>query len=329
MMYRTIALFGLMFSSLIGAVEEPVSGNWYRDTAAIMGTNIEVQLWAATPEQGAAAVQQVFIEMERINQLMSPYIETSELSRLNQNASKHPIQVSSEMFELLKTAEAYSQLTNGAFDITFASVGFLFNYRERVKPTTDQVQALAKVINYTLVKLDSQTRTVRFTHPDVKIDLGGIAKGHAVDNAIELIRSMGIKHAMVTAGGDTRLLGDRLGRDWVVGIRDPRQPDKQAVLLPLSNTAMSTSGDYERFFEEDGVRYHHILSPKTGQSPAEVQSVSIISDSATANDALSTAVFVLGVTAGLNLVNQLGDTEAIIMDSQRKLHYSDGLAQQQ
>jgi thiamine biosynthesis lipoprotein len=138
---------------------------------------------------------------------------------------------------------------------------------------------------------------------------------------------MGILNALVTAGGDTRLLGDRRGKPWIVGIRDPRNRDKQAVLLPMENSAMSTSGDYERYFEEDGQRYHHILSPKTGKSAYDVQSVSIIGPSSTYNDALSTAVFVMGLREGLGLINRIDGYDAVVMDNKRKMHYSTGLNQ--
>ena len=173
--------------------------------------------------------------------------------------------------------------------------------------------------------LNEANTSVRFLHKDVKIDLGGIAKGYAVDNAIELLSKLDISHALVTAGGDTRLLGDRLGKPWIVGIRDPRNREKQAVVIPLAQTAMSTSGDYERYFEEDGKRFHHILSPKTGKSTYEVQSVSIIGPQSVYNDALSTAVFVMGLEKGIGLINALPEFEAIVMDANRRMHYSDGL----
>jgi thiamine biosynthesis lipoprotein len=158
----------------------------------------------------------------------------------------------------------------------------------------------------------------------VKIDLGGIAKGYVVDPSIELLRSLGIEHALVTAGGDTKLLGDRKGRAWLVGIRDPRNKGRQAVTLPLHDTAISTSGDYERYFEQDGQRFHHILSPKTGKSVSKVQSVSIVGKRSTLNDGLSTAVFVLGLQAGMDLINRTPGYNAIIMDNKRLMHYSNG-----
>jgi thiamine biosynthesis lipoprotein len=138
---------------------------------------------------------------------------------------------------------------------------------------------------------------------------------------------MGILHGLVTACGDTRLLGDRRGKPWIVGIRDPRNKNKQAVVMPLQDSAMSTSGDYERYFEEDGQRYHHILSPKTGKSTYDVQSVSIIGPSSTFNDALSTAVFVMGLREGLGMINRIDGYDAVVMDAERKMHYSNGLQQ--
>ena len=195
------------------------------------------------------------------------------------------------------------------------------------KPSNKQILKLLQAVNYKLVELNETNRSIRFLHEDVKIDLGGIAKGFAVDNSIGILQSLGIKNALVTAGGDTRLLGDRLGKPWIVGIRDPRDKEKQAVVIPLSESAMSTSGDYERYFEEDGKRYHHILSPKTGKSTYEVQSVSIIGPESVYNDALSTAVFVMGLQTGIGLINSLPNFEAIVMDANRRMHYSKGLVQ--
>jgi thiamine biosynthesis lipoprotein len=301
--------------------------NWFEDDQGIMGTNIHVELWSDSAQLGEGAIQAVMHEMQRINQLMSPYIESSELSQLNSLASKTAVPVSKELFELVALSVEIAKETDGAFDITFASVGYLYNYREDQKPQQGQIDELLKAINYRHIKFDVDEHSIFFAHANVKIDLGGIAKGHAVDNAIDILKKRGIKHALVTAGGDTKLLGDRLGNPWMVGIRDPRNKDKQAVILPLADTALSTSGDYERYFEQDGKRYHHILSPKTGTSVHEVQSVSIIGQRSTLNDALSTAVFVLGVQKGLDLLNRTPGYDGIIVDNQRKLHYSNALVE--
>ncbi len=303
----------------------PSFAQWSEQQAFIMGTNIQVEVFHHDSSLRDKAIQSVLDEMERINQLMSPYIDSSELSHLNQDAAKRPVMVSKELFDLIKLSVGISKETEGAFDITFASVGYLYQYRQQVKPDQKTINALLEAINYQHIQFDDEKNMISFSHPNVKIDLGGIAKGHAVDNAIALLKNMGIRHALVTAGGDTGLLGDRHGRPWMVGIRDPRNREKQAVVLPLENTAMSTSGDYERFFEEDGVRYHHILSPKTGTSAYQVQSVTIVGPRSTLNDALSTAVFVLGVEKGITLINRTPGCEAIVMDNHRKMHYSTGL----
>ncbi|WP_339723430.1 FAD:protein FMN transferase [uncultured Paraglaciecola sp.] len=303
------------------------SGKWFEDSQGIMGTNIHVELWSDSAQQGEQAIQAVMEEMQRINQAMSPYIESSELSKLNKYATQDFVTVSKELFDLIWLSVELAKETDGAFDITFASVGYLYNYRESQKPQQGQIIDLLKAINYRHIKFDPAEQRIFFAHPNVKIDLGGIAKGHAVDNAIALLKKSGIKHALVTAGGDTKLLGDRLGKPWMVGIRDPRDRTKQAVVLPLADTGLSTSGDYERYFEQDGKRYHHILSPKTGESAYEVQSVSIIGRSSTLNDALSTAVFVLGVQKGMDLLNRTPGYDGIIVDNQRKLHYSNALVE--
>lgn len=304
----------------VSAIEH--KGQWFSDSQGIMGTNIHTEVWAESAGQGEAAVNAVMQEMQRINQLMSPYIDTSELSLVNANAANQPVTISKELFDLISLSVSLSEETNGAFDITFASVGYLYHYRDKKRPDKQTIQTLLSAINYQHLKLDRKNLTVFFNHPKVKIDLGGIAKGHAVDNSLILLRNLGIENALVTAGGDTGLLGDRRGRPWMVGVRDPRNRDRQAVVLPLENTAMSTSGDYERYFEEDGKRYHHILSPSSGESVYEVQSVTIVGPKSTLNDALSTAVFVLGVQKGIDLINQVKGYDALIVDNQRKLHYS-------
>lgn len=311
----------------LGLAQGAKSEKWATLQYTTMGTNIVVEVYHENPELGKAAIAAVVDEIERINQSMSTYIASSDISLINKLAYTQELEVSKEIFDLLSLSKEISQLTNGAFDITYASVGYLYSYPDKTKPTQAQIDSLLGAVNYQFVELNEAKQTVRFTHKNVKIDLGGIAKGYAVDNAIALLSKLGIEHALVTAGGDTRLLGDRLGKPWIVGIRDPRDRNKQAVVIPLAQSAMSTSGDYERYFEQDGERFHHILSPKTGKSAREVQSVSIIGPQSVYNDALSTAVFVMGVQEGIGLINALPEFEAIVMDNHRRMHYSNGLMQ--
>jgi len=302
-----------------------VHAKWIEQEKSIMGTNIRVELWSDDNNKGLSGLETVMNEMHRIDNLMSPYKINSELFLINEKASQTPLPISNELFMVIEKSLEISMLTQGAFDITFASIGFFYDYRQGVKPNEKQVNNNLAAINYKNIHLDKANQTIYFSLPNVKIDLGGIAKGYAVDNAITLLKKQGIKHALVTAGGDTKLLGDRLGRPWIVGIQDPRNKDKQAVKLPLVNEALSTSGDYERYFEKNGVRYHHILNPKTGYAAIGVQSVSITGAESIVTDALSTSVFVLGVVNGLNMINSLDGYNAIIVDSDRKLYFSEDL----
>ena len=172
------------------------------------------------------------------------------------------------------------------------------------------------------ILLDVDERSIAYRKPGLQVDLGGIAKGFAVDRGIALLRTHGIQSAVISAGGDSRILGDLGDRPRTIGIRHPRRQDEFVVLIPLADTAISTSGDYERFFMKDGVRFHHILDPGTGRSAQGVQSASVLAAHAIDSDALSTTVFVLGVAAGLELVNRLPGVDAIIIDGDGKLHYS-------
>jgi thiamine biosynthesis lipoprotein len=257
---------------------------------------------------------------------MSTYKPDSELSRVNSGAATEPVMISSELFKLIEQALEYSDLTQGAFDITYASAGQYYDYRKGSKPDSKLLAEVLPAINYHHVRLDAAHRSVKFMRPGVRIDLGGIAKGYAVDRSISILQAAGIKNALVSAGGDTRVIGSHWDHPWKIGIRDPRNRNGIVSMIPLEDAAISTSGDYERYFEKDGVRYHHILNPGTGESPHQVHSTSIIGDNATDTDALSTSVFVMGVTKGLELINTLPDTEAIIIDDRGRMHYSDGLA---
>ncbi len=298
---------------------------WLGDEQAIMGTSIHVELWHDDRVAGGAAIAAVMEEMRRIDRGMSPFIEASELSRINREAALHPVVISQEMFDLITRSLEFSRLTDGAFDITFSSVGYLYDYRRHVKPSEVEIQRALPGINYRHIMLDGEHRTIRFARPGVRIDLGGIAKGHAVDTCIDLLKKRGIAHALVTAGGDSRVLGDRRGRPWMIGIRDPRRKDDMVAMLPLSDTAVSTSGDYERYFEADGVRYHHIINPKTGHSASEVRSATIIAPNATTTDGLSKTAFVLGPEKAMALIERLKDVDAVIVDKNGRMLYSRGL----
>jgi FAD:protein FMN transferase len=310
----------------------PAAAGWHGDTQNIMGTVINVTVYHADDARAEQAIAAVMAEMRRIDQQYSPYIPSSELSRVNDLAPKatatKPMPISAEMLRLLQKANHYSELSGGAFDITFASLARYYDYRKGLKPTDAQFKELVPQINYKFIHLDTKHSTVYFEHPKVYIDLGGIAKGYAVDRGAEILQQHGIAHANVSAGGDSRVLGDKLGKPWLVGIRNPRAEDKNAVAitLPLENCAISTSGDYERFFiDADGQRVHHIINPKTGKSPHGIISVSVIGAAGFDTDPLTKTIFILGPEKGLALIDSLPGFDAIVITETGKVLYSKGL----
>jgi thiamine biosynthesis lipoprotein len=315
-----------MFALLAAAVAVPAHAEWLQREQAIMGTRCVVELWSEDRAKGEAAIEAVFAEFRRIDALMSTYKPESELSQVNADAARAPVRISRELYDLLATSIEYSKLTRGAFDVTYASVGYLYDYRARVHPDEQAIAAALPGIDYRHVELLPESTSVRFRRPGVRIDLGGIAKGHAVDRGIEVLRRLGVERAMVNAGGDTRIIGDRLGRPWVVGIRHPDDETRIVLRIPLTDAALSTSGDYERFFEEDGVRYHHILDPRTGKSASKLRSVTIIAPTATRTDALTKSVFILGAADGIAFIDTLEDVDAIAVTPEGKVLYSKGLA---
>ena len=298
---------------------------WMKREEAIMGTSIVVELWADERAAGEAAISAVMDEMHRIDRAMSPFKEDSELSRINREAHQAPVPVSAEMARLIVRAAEFSELSGGAFDITYAAVGHLYDYRNRVRPSDEELEKARAAIGWRGLVLDSQARTVRFARPGMRIDLGGFAKGHAVDNAAAILRRRGIAHAMVSAGGDSRVIGDRRGRPWTIGVRDPRRPSQVAAVLPLEDVSISTSGDYERYFDADGTRFHHLIDPATGKSPREIQSVTILADDGLTSEALSKIVFVSGVERGMALVESQSGVDAVVVDAAGALHFSSGL----
>ena len=302
-----------------------IGAGWYRREEAIMGTSIEVELFARDRSEAEVAIGAVMAEMHRVDATMSPHKVTSELSILNAHAADNPITVGEGLFGLLARALEFSRLSGGAFDITFASAGRLYDYRTGSGPDAAALAQALPLIDWRHVLLDASDRSVRFARQGVRIDLGGFAKGHAVDNSIAILRRLGIRHAMVAAGGDSHVMGARGDRPWTVAIRDPRQEGAVVAVLPLEDVSISTSGDYERYFDADGVRFHHVIDPSSGRSPASVHSVTILAEDGLTTEALSKSVFVLGVEKGMRLIESQRGVDAVVVDASGVLHYSSGL----
>jgi thiamine biosynthesis lipoprotein len=286
---------------------------------------VYVQLWADDPARGNDAIEAVMAEMRRIDSLMSHYKPESQLSQINARGNSEPVQVDKELFDLIKLSTHYSQITEGAFDITYASVGYLYDYPRHIHPDEAQIKAALPAVNWRNLLFDEAHHTVRFGHPGMRIDLGGIGKGYAVDRGAAILKGLGVQHAVVTAGGDTRIMGDHMGRPWLIAIRHPDDPKKVVTRIPLSDSAMSTSGDYERYFDENGVRYHHIIDPRTGHSASKVRSATILAPTATQTDGMSKTAFVLGPEKALEIINRMPEYDAVFVCPDGRVLYSNGL----
>jgi len=299
--------------------------DWHARAIDLMGTRVSVELWHDDPDVAADLIGQVLDEYRRIDRLMSTYRSDSEISRVNDEAATAAVTVSAELFGLIDRSLTLSSASDGAFDISYESVGYLYDFRARQRPDASAIAERIDAVDYRQITLDPQSRSVRFGRPGMRINLGGIAKGYAVEQGAKILRAAGVEHALLNAGGDTRVLGDRHGQPWIVGIRHPRLDGEFATRLPLVDEAISTSGDYERFFEEDGHRYHHIINPRTGEPTETVLSASVIGPDATLTDGLSTTVFVLGAEAGIALIESYPGYEAIVVEPSGRLVYSSGL----
>lgn len=303
----------------------PAHAEWYSEEAAKMGTRMEVRIWHEDELAARRLISAAMAEFDRIEARMSTYREESEISQLNARAATAPVPVSAELYGIVQRSIELSELSGGAFDITFDSVGQLYDFRRHQRPSAAEIAAHLPQISYRHLRLDPVAHTIAYDTPGTRINLGGIAKGYAVERVIAQLRAAGVRHGFATAGGDTRLLGDRRGEPWTIGVRDPDDAGKLITRLALDDEAISTSGDYERFFDEGGQRYHHILDPKTGQSARGVRSVTIVGPDAVMTEGLTKTVFIQGAGKGLALVESLGGYEAVIVDSDRRVFLSKGL----
>ncbi|MGO8854462.1 MAG: FAD:protein FMN transferase [Steroidobacteraceae bacterium] len=313
--------------ALLACLALPAHAEWVRRvTDGIMGTRITVELWADDKDKADRAIDAVLDSMRHVDETMSTYKPTSEVSLVNAKAADGPMPITKELFDLLTTAKEYSVITEGAFDITYASVGYMYDFRNHIRPSEGQIQKALPAVDYRHVLLDPKKQTVQFSQKGVRIDLGGIAKGYSVDRGIDVLKSLGFTRAYVSAGGDSRIIGDRFGKPWMVGIRDPSKGEGAVITrIPLVDAAISTSGDYERYFEEDGVRYHHIIDPHTGHSASKVRSATIIGPNATRTDGLSKTAFVLGPEKAMEIYNRIDDIDAIIVRLDGSVIHSKGL----
>ena len=292
----TVLLLITCHSSLVTASEPPVR---YEASHESMGTIFTVAVYGRDRTFLSEVVEQVFEEVDRLDEQMSNYKPDSELSVINREAASHPVIVEPGLFHLLEVCVQRSEQTGGAFDITVGplmkSWGF-FRGRGRL-PTPAELSEVLKRVGYRHIKLDAERRTIQFDESGVEIDLGGIAKGYAVDRAVDILRSNGIASALVSSGTSSiYALGSPPGaQGWKITLRDPYDAHKAADVIHLQNYSLSTSGSYERFFEIDGKNYCHIMNPHTGWPVQGVHSAAVLAATGTDTDGRSAGCFVMGV----------------------------------
>lgn len=291
-------------------------------TKELMGTKVTISVYNDDKDKAKEVIEQAFNEIKKIDSLLSNYKNDSEVSLLNKNGFIE--EPSNDLLYNVKKSLRYSELSEGAFDITVQPILDLYKdsfENKKRAPTDDEVKETMKLVNFENIVIEF--KKIRFEKQEMKITLGGIAKGYAIDKAIDVLKKNDIEHALVNAGGDLRAIGNKGKKNWSIALANPRNKKEYVALIELNNKSVATSGDYERYFDEDK-KFHHIVDPKKGYSADELISVTIIADKAIDADALATSVFVLGKEIGLELIEKIENVEGLIITNEKEIVKSSG-----
>jgi len=311
----------------VGHAQEPKYVTVQR-SVHLMGDKFDITVVADNEEIGYINIEEAVSEIKRIEKMISSWDEESETSLINKNAGIKPVKVSVELYKLIERANQISEITNGAFDITFAGMDNIWKFdgSMKFKPTKDEIIHSVSKVGYKKIILNEVDHTVFLRLKGMKIGFGGIAKGYAADMAKELLVGKQVRAGVINASGDLTTWGTKAtGEKWLIGIANPLSKDKIFSWLPVLESSVATSESYDKYITFDGRKYSHILDPRTGNPISGINSVSVFSKTAEFSDALATAIFVLGVDSGMSLINQLKGTEAIIVDGNNKMHKSSGI----
>ncbi len=290
-----------------------------------MGSGFDITVVANSPKEGNNYIDIAINEISRIEKLISSWDANSQTSSINRNSGIKPVKVDAELFQLIERAIKISKLTNGAFDISYASMDKIWKFDGSMTqmPTKEEIQKSVEKVGYQNIILDKANQTVFLKREGMKIGFGAIGKGYAADKAKALLQEIGVIAGIINASGDLNAWGKQPdGQDWMVAIVNPLNKEKVFSWLPIYNTAVVTSGNYEKYVLFNGVLYSHIIDPRTGYPSTGILSVSIFTENAELADALATSIFVMGVDVGLDFINQLKGVECIIIDKNNKLHTS-------
>jgi FAD:protein FMN transferase len=294
-----------------------------------MGSELRLSVWTADENLARAAFDAVFAEFERLEALMSTWRPASDVVRINTAAGVEAVPVAADVRDVLRRARQISEWTDGTFDVTFGALTDVWKFdqdQDNSIPGPEAIRARLPLIDYRQIEIDDRAGTVFLKRKGMKIHLGGIGKGYAVEHALQILRQAGLRDFMIQAGGDLYVGGHKDGRLWRLGINDPRGPEGDSfATIDLTDSTFSTSGDYARFFMKDGVRYHHILDPATGQPAPLCRSVTIAAESPVLADAIAKGVFILGPEKGMALVERIPKLEAVIVTAKNEVLVSSGL----
>ncbi len=303
--------------ALLAGCRHPPAAHTY--TSIQMDTVVEVTVNGGAERRARTLAQEVFALFDRVEKEMSRFRDDSTVSAIDRNAPRWT-PISPDLATVLREAVGIAARSKGAFDPTIGAVSELWGFGAGGGHIPEPKALAGALATVSYHRLAVEQKRARLIYPGTRLDLGGIAKGYAVDRAAELLAKAGVKGAIVNAGGDIRVLGERPGGGpWHIGIQHPRKPEALLTKLDITDMAVVTSGDYERYFMKGGIRYHHILDPATGEPARGCQSVTVVTKSAMAGDALATACFVLGPERGMALLKQAGVAQAIIVDAKGRI----------
>ncbi len=311
-----------------GAEGADVPAGSIRQARTTMGTNLQLGASGVTCEQASEAFAAVFAEFDRLERLTSSSHPDSEVRKINAMAGKEPVVVDKELFGIIQLALGFAEMSAGAFDPTFAAMDGVWKFESDKAgsgqvPDPTVIEQRRQKVSFQNVVLDPAQTTVMLKEEGMVLSLGGIAKGYATDNAVKILRAQGVPHFIIRSGGDMFIEGDPGGKGRRIGIPDPRG-DRPFALVEVKGRAFNISRDADKSFVKDGVRYHHIIDPRTGYPAHVARTVAVMANDAATADALSTAIFVLGPGPGLELAERRRGVEAIIVDADNRVHMTSG-----
>ncbi|WP_255569730.1 MULTISPECIES: FAD:protein FMN transferase [unclassified Cellulophaga] len=324
---KNAPLYLLLFFSILVTSQEKKYVT-ISETMKLMGSRFDITIVAEAESTAKKNIAEAVAEISRIEKIISSWDETSETSEINRNAGIKPVKISAELFGLIERSIKISEITDGAFDISYASMDevWKFDGSMRHPPTPEQITISIAKVGYQKIQLDKEQLTVFLPDEGMKIGFGALGKGYAADKAKELMLSKKVFAGVINASGDLTTWGRQAtGEKWIVGISNPLDREKVFSWLPLDESSIATSGNYEKYLFFEGEKHSHIIDPRTGYPSKGISSVSVFSKSAELCDALATAVFIMGIDTGISLINQLKETEVIVVDSQNKIFKSNGI----